>query len=380
MAGIRHKRNRYWTRDRIIAGLQRYHADFGFCPTDQGKYAEHSQFTGYDPVTGKPSNLGWHQRYPSANTVLGIFATMREAWEAAGFDVNHSHLEWLPIEDWFIIESCGILPREEVAAMLKRTVASVKRRLYDLGRFTAKTRWGITLSGAAHLLGVSEGIVRRYLDHGTIPFFRGYKLIYVNPADLVKIEEVNWLDIHPDTEALIHRAIVQRVLKIIKFGHSWQDHEIYKFLPKEFLYKKRIKNRRIPATIKHPPPERPNGLIPGDWIKMEHSNALGVAGRLGKILAVHYSPQVCDRRDGSYRACWLARVEFPRLRRSTVAHDDRIRYTIPLDCLVKTDPPQIEARPLSMHPEAVRGRERKKKGEFGRRARINRDIVAGELT
>jgi hypothetical protein len=370
----------WWTQERVLKGMRRFYEDFGYCPTDQGAYARHAQFTGIDPVTGKHSNLGWHQKYPSANTILRHFATLREAWEAAGFEVNHSNLEWKPIEDWFIIESCGILPREEVAQMLKRSAPAVKRRLYDLGRFTAKTRWGITLSGAAHLLGVAEGIVRRYLDHGVIPFFRGYKLIYLNPADLTKIEEVNWNDIHPDAESLIWKALVLRALKIIKYRDAWRDHEIYKFLPKESLYKSRIKNRRVPVSLKAPLPERPNDLAPGDWIKMAETNALGLAGRYGKVLAVHYSPQVCNRRDGSYRACWLARVEFPRLRRTKVAHDDRIRYTLPLDCLKRADPPEVEERPLSMHPEAIRGRARKQKGEFGRRARVNFELLEGHLT
>lgn len=351
----------YWTRERVILGLRRFVKDFGFMPTGTVEFHEKRKFTGRS-MDGRLSLKAWHQKYPSTYGVGKFFKTMRDAWKAAGFDIDQGYQEWSPMEDWFVIETVGILPREEVARYTKRTVPAVKRRLYDLGRFTAHTRWGIPLSKAAHELGVSEAIVRRYLTHGLIPYFRGYKLIYLNPADLTKIVEVDWRRVKKPFRELIRKALIQRALKILQFREEWRQHEIYKFQKQEGLFTKRISGPRTPSLVKERPPQPPNNLAVGDWVEVASETSMGVTGRIGIIRAVHYSPLIDERRDGTKRKCWMARVEFPRLRRSAVSSDDRIRYSLPLDCLSRTVKPQVEPKPLSMHPEAIKGRRRFKRG------------------
>lgn len=352
------RRRTYWTRERVIEGMKIFYRDFGFCPTDQGKWAKHQQHTGRDP-NGNPSNRGWHQKYPSYASIFNFFASMRDAWRAAGFEVDHGFEEWSAIEDWFIIESAGILPRTEVAEILKRSVVAIKRRLYDLGRITCNNRWGVSVSRAANLVGVSESTLRKYLDRGIIPYFHGNRCIYINPADMPKIEEIDWAspDIDPKLDDLIRRSIAQRIAKILKFGASWRDHEIYKVQKKPGVGE-RYKSVRVPSLIKDPPPPVPNDLKKGDWCRVNRVTVVGVAGRIGLIKAVHYSPQLGQRRDNTYRKCWIARVEFPRLRRSEHHNEDRIHYSFPLDCLDRADKPEIEVKPLSMNPEAIRGRQR----------------------
>lgn len=369
------RNTKFWNRERIILGLRRYFDDFGITPTDQGRYAVHSQFTGRTP-DGRPSNNGWHQKYPSASSVLNLFPTMRHAWEAAGFNVNHTNLEWLPIEDWFIVESCGVLPRAEVAIALKRSVASVKRRLYDLGRITCKTRWGITVCGAAHKLGIAEHIVHRYVAKGIIPVFVGFKLLYVNPADLLLIKEIDWNEpqIDAETEALIKRCLIQRALKILKFGKNWRDHEIYKLQPVKRSYKP-----HGGLLTKHPVPEPPNKIKVGDWVKVNRDTMTGVAGRVGIVRGVHYSPLTQNRRDGTKRRCWVARVEFPK-RGAGNPEYKRVNYTFPLDNLDTTLEPQTAAKPLSMNTEAVRGRNRKDIAPRQKRIRQRYQNMSAELT
>ena len=349
------RRKSFWTRERVLHGLRLFYEDFGYTPLASEAFQDKRAFTGRTP-DGRISTLPYHQKYPSMYGVLKHFRSMREAWTAAGFVVDKGYEEWSEMEDWFVIESCGVLPRDQVAELLGRTVPAVKRRLYDLGRFTAHTRWGITVSRAAHMLGIYEDMIRRYINHGMIPVFRGYKLIYLNPADLLKIKEVDWNNIPADLEERIRKAVAQRIVKILKFGPTWRDHEVYKFTPKAFTG--RVVNHRTPALLKYEVPPKPVEINVGEWITTTQT-VLGRKGRIGKVLAVHYSPQTCGRRDGTKRAAWVARIEFPRLRRSMSTNEKRISYSLPLDTLEKAIAPEIVTPQLKTNREAVRSRKRR---------------------
>lgn len=379
------RRTAFWTRDRVILGLQRFYKDFGFCALSSEQYAKHAQHSGRDEL-GRRSNLGWHQRYPSFATVLKFWPTFRQAWTAAGFEVDRWDEEWLPIEDWFILESVGILHRDEVAATLKRSPAAVKRRIYDIGICKSYNRWGITLTHAAKLMGLSDAVIRKYLELGIIPYFRGIKLIYLNPADLLKIEEYNWAGtIDPELDQLVRRSVAQRICKMIKFGSAWRDHEVYKIHKIRDRYQGRMRNARTSVLTKHLP-DPPNDIDVGDWVKTTgkvRSMQTEVGNRIGRVKNVYYSWQRVGRIDGTRRASWVAMVEFPKIRTITGEKDRRIRYSIPLDYLEKTDEPLPEPKPLSSHPDAVKGRQRNKAGEYDRRKKRIRERVAdmaGELT
>lgn len=352
-----HRNSKYWTKERVINGLIQFRKDFGFCPTSTEKYQQYQQFTGVDHQ-GRKSNLGWHQKYPSSNSVLDVFPTFRKAWTAAGFghEIDTGYEPWSETEDWFIVESAGILPRTEVAEILKRTVPAIKRRLYDMGQLRVRDRWGFSLTKAGELLGLNDSHLRKYINHGVLPIFRGYKCIYINPADIFVIEEADWPNVvfEPDIEQRIKAALIQRACRIIKYGADWRKHEIYKFAPKQGYTRKQQTPRLLNTLI----PDRPNDLEVGDWVKIHTANAMSAAGRIGRILNIYYSPAICSRRDGTYRSAWIAHVEFPRLRNSVHSNDNRIRYSLPLDCFERTDAPVIEPKPLSMHPEAIRGRKR----------------------
>jgi len=238
MANYNRRINEWWTRERVILGAKRFYADFGFCPTNDLDYTAKQAFTG-KLNNGRISSRGWDAKYPSIFAVYKHFSSLREMWTAAGHDMNKHWQEWSEMEDWFVIESCGILPRTEVAEILKRTAPAVKRRLYDLGRIHANSRWGISMSHAAELMNISNSVITKYLRKGIVPFFRGNRNIYLNPADLLLIKNVDWSqEINTELENLIRRALVQRILKIVKFGDKWREHEIYKFREYEARSKK----------------------------------------------------------------------------------------------------------------------------------------------
>lgn len=334
------KRSKYWTKERIRSGLQRFFDDFGQCPLASGLYNNLAANRGL-VVNGRASNLGWHHPYPSVNTVLRNYPTFRDAWRDAGFEVDRGTPPWTPDEDWFVLESVGLLPRTEVAELLHRTAAAIKRRLYDLtgGRIHASNRWGLTATAAAHLLHISEQVIIRYIRHGIIPHFRGFKCIYINPADLPLITEVDWSSVSAEAEALIRRSLVHRAVRIITLGPEFRSCELYKHTKPD------IRPRRY-HTDPSEPPEKPNEIGVGDWVRTEaRLSNFAAEGRIGIVKAVHFSPQNWKRLDGTRRKCWVARVEFPRLRWSKVHHNEtRIRYSLPLDCLSATDEPVRTAK------------------------------------
>lgn len=372
------KRNAWWTRERVILGLQRFYKDFGFCPTSAEHYSEKQQFTGIIR-NGRVSTRGNDSKYPSFHSIGKFFKSMREAWAAAGFETDKHWEEWSEMEDWFILESVGVLMRCEVAEVLQRTEPAIKRRLYDLGRINSKNRWGMSITKAASLMQISGCVVRRYVEHGIIPVFRGHKNYYLNPADLVLIQEFDWSqkNISKELEKAVRLAQIQRICKILKFGADWRNHEIYKFQKKKAFYTGRIKNPRESALCKDLPPI-PINLQTNDWVTVTSKINQVSPGRFGIVKSIHYSPYCQKRTDGENKACWVATVEFPKIRTITGEKDRRIRYSLPLDVLRKTDAPKPEPIPLKQNPEAVRSRERWGKRQQGCRQRYER--VAAELT
>lgn len=367
----------YWTRDEVLNGLKRFYADFGFCPTYK-KYVENAAFTEKFGKNGKPKPDGAYNKYPGFLSIRKYFGTMRQAWQAAGFDVNNHWEAWSPLEDWFIIESCGVLPRKEVADYIKRSEAAVKRRLYDLGRITANTRWGMSLNRAGSLLGIGASVIRKYLEYGFMPFYRGNKNLYINPADLLLVTEIDWSQpVHDELDKEIRAAIAQRIAKIAKYGADWRKHELYSFQKSKEYLKLRIKNPRKSAFADKLP-DQPNDLAVGDWIKLKRRVRQVDENRFGIIKGIFYSPQKQPRVDGTKRCAWIASVEFPKLKRLTGNGENRIRYNIPLDALERMEKPFVPEKPLSMHPEAVRGRKRLLKHRVRAVNRLNE--ISGMLT
>lgn len=375
------RRNAFWTRERVIIGLQNFRADFGFCPTDDGQYNEHVAFTGRAP-DGSYSQRAWHQRYPSTYGIAKFFKSMREAWEAAGFEQDRGFMEWTAVEDWFVLESVGIIPRSEVSTLLKRSVPAIKRRLYDLGDIRSYNRWGMTVNHAEKLLRLGASVIRKYIHLGIIPVFKGNKLYYINPADLLKVEEYDWSGPIPEgLDRFIRAAIAQRIAKMAKHGSRWREFEIYQFCKTKDRYHARIKNPRTSAYTKICMPA-PNDLKVGDWVTVTNNVLRFVSdiskARKGIIKAIIFSPQGSTRLDGSKRPCYIARVEFPKLRRVRGETSRRIRYSVPLDCLQRTEEPIIPPKPLSMHPEAIRGRQRF--ANYLQHGRHRFEEIKGELT
>ncbi len=327
----------WWTRTRTIEGLKKFFKDFQEAPTSSEAWQERQQFTGI-VRNGRSSHKGYEQKYPSTYGVLKHFKTFREAWTAAGIDVDRQWEAWKPEEDWFISEAVGIYSRVEIAEFLNRSPDAVHRRSYDLG-FNARTRWGWTLLKASRVMSLPGSLIQKYLDYGDIPYFRG-TYIYLDPADLLCIEEYDFTrkDIPAELENAIKRSLIAR-LQCILTGVDWRASRIYQ--PYPFTYQGRIKNRRPPSPK---PLTRPNDLREGDWARIvkEHDHSHGAVGRVGQIIQVYWSNQrVSSRFRPNKEQCWMARIEFKKQK----AHgrtEPRVRYSLPLAVLERANKPEGE--------------------------------------
>ncbi len=360
------RKRAWWTRERIILGLHRFYSDFGFCATSSEAWAEKTQIPGrVGSAVGK---------YPSFATILLHWPTFRQAWEAAGHQLDRSWEEWSELEDWYILETVGIIPRSEVAKDTRRSEPAIKRRLYDLGDIRSYNRWGMTLSHAAALMEIGQTIIQKYMKYGDMPFLKGNKCYFLNPADLTMVLEYNWdrPDIPEELDQAIRRAQAQRIAKILKYGAEWRRHEVYTFQPVKRREDSRYKVKREISIPKELPPV-PNDMRPGMWITTAAIPRKIRAGRKGKINYIYWTPQRSNNRPKGYQdPCWMARVEFPKLRLTKTKEQERYRVTLPVGLLIKTEAPQPDPKPLKMNEEAVRSRGRWKERQAKTPVRWNR--------
>jgi hypothetical protein len=321
---VRHTsyREKWWTRQRVLDGLRRFYRDFGCAPTSTAAYQERQQFTG-------SSNTGVGNPYPSSYGVLKYFASFREAWKAIGIETDRAWEAWSPEEDWFLTEGAGILSRKELAEALNRTPNAVHRRLYDLGIHTYKAR-GWTFHRVMRVTQVPDHIIRKYADRGELPYFRGSKCIYVDPADLLVIEEIDWE--HPPAELAeaVRHSLMTRLVKILS-GQDWRSGRPYQPHPK------RTTSRRWSRHVKSSLP-KPVEIIAGDWVQVRQKVPArpGVKGHIGYVHVVYWSGnrQKAGTARTAAEACWMARVEF---KKGTARK--RLNCTLPLTVLEKVSAP-----------------------------------------
>lgn len=315
------RRAAWWTRDRVVEGLRRFYRDHGTAPTSTEHYAEMTKGTGSDRTgVGNP--------YPSFYGVLKYFRTFREAWTAVGVKVNRDYEEWTPEEEWFLREGAGILTRKELAAALNRTPDAVHRRLYDLGIHSYRQR-GWTFNRIERVTQVPGHIIRYYADRGELPYLRGSKCIYVDPADLLVIGEINWSDPPAELAEAVRRSLMERLVKILA-GQDWRAGRPYQPHPNpNHRQQWRRRDRSEPTEPK------PVEVEAGDWVRLCRKSVKPEAGgRAGLVSLVYWSrnrqrSNQTRQNDGGE---WMAKVEFKRQ-----GNLPRLKTTLPLKSLKKAE-------------------------------------------
>src|SRR5262249_1860129 len=109
-----YRRTAYWTRERVNEGLIKFYRVYKVTPTSTETYHQYTKNQG-------KGNQGVDREFPSFYAVLKFFRTFRQAWTAAGVEVDRSNEEWSWQDDWFIANYAGIITRREIAAYIGRT-------------------------------------------------------------------------------------------------------------------------------------------------------------------------------------------------------------------------------------------------------------------
>jgi hypothetical protein len=305
----------------VLTGLRRFYRDHNIAPLSTEEW---------HAVTGRHGQRGGghagRRPYPSLYAVLRHFETFRQAWAAAGIDVGRRQESWSELEDWYLREGVGLIPRAELARDLNRTSDAVHRRIYDLGLHSYQ-RWGWTLHRLERVAQVPRHRVQTYLERGDLPYLCGSKCGYVDPGDLLVVNEINWQNPPAELEEAARQAWRERLVKVLA-GQDWRVDRPFRAQPVV-----RSDRRWSPRLIR--PGAKPVDVEAGDWVQVVGPllRRPHCVGRRRRVHLVFWSTNRTEQnpaRSGR-EPQWMARVEFPRQRERGL--EPRVMYTLPLASL-----------------------------------------------
>jgi len=207
-------RRAWWTRGRVLAGLAAFHAATGQAPTTSRYWA--------GLVRNQGAAQHGHQRlYPSEYAVLRHFPSFRAAWSAVGIRLDDERWSpWTTDDDNYLVAHLGVRPTAAIAATLGRGEAAIRTRARKLG-LRVSDAWGLPLHRVASTAGVSELVLRGYLMRGELPVFKGAKMVYVDPADLVVVAQIDWQHPPAQLESAVLNSLRWRLVQVLA-GHDWR--------------------------------------------------------------------------------------------------------------------------------------------------------------
>jgi hypothetical protein len=165
----------------VLTGLVAFNRATGQAPTTS---------RGWSDLIQRVAHL--QPRVPSAYAVLRYFPNFRAAWQAAGVRLGDARwAPWTAEQDRYILTHLGVEPTVGIAAALGRGEAAVRARARKLGLRVGTAR-GWPIQRVARTAGISERVLRAYIKRGELPAFKGAKHLYVDPADLRVVREIDW--------------------------------------------------------------------------------------------------------------------------------------------------------------------------------------------
>jgi hypothetical protein len=357
----RHRRG-WWTRDRMLDAGARFYREHGVAPTNEGWWHSLTQFTADAP--GGVSNQGHLRPYPSTGPLKKYWKGMRDFWaDVAGrfpqlsIRIDAGDMPWSPLEEWWITETVGLLTRDEVSRLMYesgmgRTEPAIKRRLYEMG-VNSYNRWGITLNHIERLTGVSQATIQKYIAHGALPYFRGAKCIYVDPADLTVVSEYDWSKKRQPKELdrLVRSSLARRLCyALLRF--DWRRFSYHRVRTEEEYFDGRPvpRRQRVPKLPAEPKPEHvkvgSHVRLAGEW----RFKTPGAKDRVGVVKAIFWSPQRrrATQKSPARPACWVANVELPRVTKHGRPNSEypRTHYNVPVCALEKVRKPYERKKEL----------------------------------
>src|SRR5579859_5086149 len=206
-------RRAWWTRARVLVGLAAFHAATGQAPTTSRYWAALVR------SPGAPGRQRWH--YPSEYAVLRHFPSFRVAWSAAGIQLDDEHwAPWTTDDDWYLATHLGVQPTAGIAATLRRGEAAVRTRARKLG-LRVGDAWGWPLLRVARTAGISEYLLRAYVERGELAVFKGAKHVYLDPGDLPAVREIDWQHVPAQLESAVFQSLRWRLVQILA-GQDWR--------------------------------------------------------------------------------------------------------------------------------------------------------------
>jgi hypothetical protein len=153
--------------------------------------------------------------------VLRHFASFRAAWLATGIQLDDAHwAPWTTDDDRYLATHLGVQPTAAIAATLRRGEAAVRVRARKLGLCVGLAR-GWPLLRVARTAGVSEHVLRGYVDRGELAVFKGAKHVYLDPGDLAEMEEIDWQQVTAELESAVLQSLRWRLVQILA-GQDWR--------------------------------------------------------------------------------------------------------------------------------------------------------------
>jgi hypothetical protein len=198
-------RRTYWTRQRVLAGLVAFHRATGQAPTTSRNWASFIQIR----------RLGHAERFPTAYAVLRYFPNFRGAWRAAGIELADARwAPWTAEHDQYVLTHLGVQPTVAIAAALGRGEPAIRSRARKLGVRVGTVR-GWPIQRVARTAGVSEYLLRACISRGELPAFRGAKHVYIDLADLLVIDEIDWRHAPCELESAVLHSLRLRLVRLL---------------------------------------------------------------------------------------------------------------------------------------------------------------------
>jgi hypothetical protein len=271
--------------------------------------------------------------------VLSHFPSFRAAWAAAGIRLPHARwAPWTKPEEEYLVRTLGVLPTAEIAATLGRGEGAIYKRARRLGLHVGEAH-GWPLQRVARRAGLSGSVLRGYVDRGELPVFKGAKHVYVDPGDLVVVEELDWQQVPADLERAALRSLRWRLVQVLA-GRDWRAMRPHRPCPAQ-------PTARCGPRRPGPRPPRPAAIGVGTWVRVAGPvpGLPQCANRVGRVQRVFWSTH--PRQHGPAPQ-WRAMVVFSKEHRRRPGSD--IVYSVPVAAL------QASAAPPDGVPSSGLGR------------------------
>jgi Helix-turn-helix domain len=122
-----------------------------------------------------------------------------------------------------VLAHLGVQPTIAIAAALGRGEPAVRSRARKLGVRVGTVR-GLPILRVARMAGISENLLRAYIRRGELPSFKGAKHLYIDAADLLAVDEIDWQHAPAELEAATRHSLRLWVVRLLAYQSGGPRH------------------------------------------------------------------------------------------------------------------------------------------------------------